>query len=270
MTRPLAGRTVALAEGRQLEELADMLAKEGATPLRCPMVSILDAPDAGPVVDWLRALLAGQFSHVILLTGEGLRRLLGFAERAGLRDDAIAALGRTRTVTRGPKPVRALREVGLTPALVAAVPTSAGVVEALKAEELQGRTVGVQLYAPENPVLLDFLRSAGATGRTVLPYVYAPAADSERVADLVGRLAAGQVDVLVFTSSPQVDRLFEVAAERGLQSELKAGLDRVRVAAVGPIVADNLRHRGARVDICPEQGFVMKNLVQHIARNMGN
>ena len=91
MTRPLAGRTVALAEGRQLEELADMLAKEGATPLRCPMVSILDAPDAGPVVDWLRALLAGQFSHVILLTGEGLRRLLGFAERAGLRDDVIAA-----------------------------------------------------------------------------------------------------------------------------------------------------------------------------------
>ena len=40
MTQPLAGRTVALAEGRQLEELAQLLEKEGATTLRCPMVSI--------------------------------------------------------------------------------------------------------------------------------------------------------------------------------------------------------------------------------------
>jgi uroporphyrinogen-III synthase len=60
-----------------------------------------------------------------------------------------------------------------------------------------------------------------------------------------------------------------VAGERGLQEQLAAGLNRVKVAAVGPIVADNLRHRGARVDICPEQGFVMKNLVQYIRRSVG-
>lgn len=266
MTRPLEGRTVALAEGRQLEEFAAMLSGEGATPLRCPMVSILDTPDPAPVVAWLRELLAGQFSHVILLTGEGLRRLLGFAEREGIREAAVAALAQARTITRGPKPVKALREVGLTPTLVAAVPTTAGVIEALKAEDLRGRTVGVQLYAPDNPALLQFLHSAGASSQTVLPYVYAPATDAERVADLIVRLAAGSVDVFVFTSSPQVDRLFEVAVERGLQSELAAGLQRVRVAAVGPVVADDLRRRGARVDICPEQGFVMKNLVQYIRR----
>jgi hypothetical protein len=32
------------------------------------------------------------------------------------------------------------------------------------------------------------------------------------------------------------------------------------------VVAQNLREKGARVDICPEQGFVMKNLVQQIKR----
>src|SRR5262249_59904829 len=115
MTRPLQGRTVALAEGRQLEELAEMLEKDGATPLRCPMVSILDAPDPAPVVTWLRELAADRFGYVVLLTGEGLRRLLGFAERAGVRDAVVAALARARTVTRGPKPVRALREAGRDP-----------------------------------------------------------------------------------------------------------------------------------------------------------
>src|SRR5262249_14826357 len=75
MTQPLHGRTIALAEGRQLEELAQMLEKEGATTVRCPLISILDAPDEAPVLAWLRDLMADRFAVVVLMTGEGLRRL---------------------------------------------------------------------------------------------------------------------------------------------------------------------------------------------------
>jgi uroporphyrinogen-III synthase len=266
MSGALAGRTIALAEGRQLEELVQLLEREGACALRYPMVSILDSPDEAAVIAWLRELAAGSFSHVILLTGEGLRRLLGFAERAGFRPEVITALPRTRLVTRGPKPVRALKEIGLAPTKIAESPTTEGVIAALRSEELRGKRVGVQLYREANPPLVQFLEQAGAEVRTVLPYIYAPAADAERVAELIDKLAAGQVDVMVFTSSPQVDRLFEVAGERGRLPQLQAGLARTDVAAVGPVVADNLRQRGAHVAICPEQGFVMKNLVAHIAR----
>jgi uroporphyrinogen-III synthase len=266
MGRALEGRTVALAEGRQLEELAEMLEKEGATPLRCPMVSILDAPDPAPVVAWLRELIAGQLDYIVLLTGEGVRRLLSFADREGLRKSVIAALGRVRTVTRGPKPVRALKEVGLSPTEVAETPTTEGVIAALRGEPLRGKAVGVQLYAPTNAPLVSFLESEGARVRTVLPYVFAPKADDERVVDLIGRLAAGTVDVFVITSSPQVDRLFEVAGQLGLDGTLRDGLQRTRVAAIGPVVAQSVRQRGLPVAICPEQGFVMKNLVQMIRR----
>jgi uroporphyrinogen-III synthase len=266
MTRPLEGRTAALAEGRQLEELARMLESEGAKALRCPLVSILDAPDPAPVIAWLRDLAADRFGYVILMTGEALRRLLGFAEREGLREPVVAALTRTKTVTRGPKPVRALKEIGLNPTKVADAPTTDGVIAALRSEPLTGQTVGVTLYGVANPPLVEFLEGAGATVRTVLPYVYAPAADADRVADLIARLAAGTVDVLLFTSSPQVDRLFEVASERRLEPTLREGFEKTCVAAVGPVLAENLRQRGVRVDVCPEQGFVMKNLVQHIKR----
>jgi uroporphyrinogen-III synthase len=266
MALPLEGRTVALAEGRQLEELAQMLEKEGATTVRCPMVSILDAPDAGPVFAWLRELIAGRFDYVVLMTGEALRRLLGFAERAGQREEVIAALGKTRTLTRGPKPVQALKQVGLAPTKVAEAPTTDGVIAALQSESIQGRTVGVTLYGEPNPRLVQFLEQAGASVRTVLPYIYAPATDGERVGQLIERMARAEVDVLVFTSSPQVDRLYEVASARGLQVTLQQGMERTRVAAVGPVVAENLRRKGARVDICPDQGFVMKNLVRQIKR----
>jgi uroporphyrinogen-III synthase len=266
MSHSLEGFTIALAESRQLEELAQMLESEGATALRCPMLSILDAPDPAPVLAWLRDLCADRFAYVALMTGEALRRLLHFAERERFREACVAALTRTKIITRGPKPGQVLREIGLTPTRVAPAPTTEGVVAALQNEPLQGLSVGVTLYGEPNPALEKFLISAGAYVHTVMPYIYAPAAEDDRVADLIVRLHSGSVDVMLFTSSPQVDRLYEVAERRGLQEALHIGLARTRIAAVGPVLAKHLRQRGARVDICPEQGFVMKNLVQHIKR----
>lgn len=268
MPRSLAQATVALAEGRQLEELAQMLEKEGARTLRCPMVSILDAPDPTPVVAWLRRLIAGRFAYVVLLTGEGLRRLASLAQREGLHNELVAALHKTRTVTRGPKPVRALKELNLSPTKVAEAPTTEGVIAALRPEPLKGKTVGVQLYSSSNPPLTEFLEGAGATVDAVQPYIYAPRADADRIVDLIRRMAAGTVDAIIFTSSPQVDRLYEVAAEQGLTDVLQEGMAMTCVAAVGPVVADNLHSRGTRVDVCPEQGFVMKNLVQYLKRKL--
>ena len=266
MSLALTGRTIALAEGRQLEELSQMLEKEGATILRCPLIDILDAPDPAPVLAWLRELIAGRFDLVILLTGEGLRRLVACAEKEGLRAVVLAALSRTRTLTRGPKPGQALKEIGLAPTIIAAAPTTDGVIASLKQESLPGLKVGVQLYSESNPPLEEYLKQSGAHIHSVLPYVYAPKSDNVRVIDMIHRLAGGQVDVLVFTSSPQVERLFTVAQEANVEPMLGHGLERTRLAAVGPIVAETLRRHGARVDLCPEQGFVMKNLVQMIKR----
>ncbi len=262
----LQGRTIALAEGRQLEDLAQMLEKEGASVLRCPMLKIFDHPDSEPVVAWLRDLVAAKFTHVILLTGEGLRRLLGFAERAGVREPVVAALGKAKIIVRGPKPVQALREIGLAPYKIAAVPTTEGVIATLNQESLRQATVGVQLYSESNRPLTDNLVSAGASVFPVVPYVYAPAADGNRVADLLRKMADGQVDAIVFTSSPQIDRIFETADELKMHDVLEQGLRRVKIAAVGPIVKEKLLEKKARVDIMPEQGFVMKNLVQHLKR----
>src|SRR5262245_5134373 len=208
MTRPLEGKTIALAEGRQLEELAALLEAEGAVPLRCPLVGILDAPDAAPVEAWLRQLLAGRLDWVVLMTGEAVRRLHGFAQRAGIEKEYVEALEKARTVTRGPKPVKALKELGLGPTQVAGAPTTAGVIETLRPEALTGKTIGVTLYGRDNPELEQFLTGAGAAYRPVLSYVYAPAADEERVVELIDRLGRGEVAALLITSAPQVDRLF--------------------------------------------------------------
>jgi uroporphyrinogen-III synthase len=269
MSLPLAGKTIALAEGRQIDELAALLEKEGAVAWRCPMLSILDAPDPAPVVAWLRELTANRFGYVVMLTGEGLRRLIGFAERAGMRDEVIAAFGKVSLITRGPKPSQALKEICLKPTHAAATPTTEGVIATLSSLPLAGQTVGVQLYSESNPPLTEFLASIGATARLVQPYVYAPSADADRIVELVVKAARREVDAIVFTSSPQVDRLYDVIEDRQLADVWKYAVDRVMIASVGPIVTETLFRKGARVDVQPEQGFQMKNLVVHIRRAFG-
>jgi uroporphyrinogen-III synthase len=269
MAQPLQGRTVALAESRQIEDLVHLLEVEGARAVRCPMLGILDPPEHTPVQEWLDEIIAGRFDLLVLMTGEAVRRLVQAADRTGRREAVVAALGRTRTLTRGPKPGQALRELGLTPSRIAPAPTSEGVLAALADEPVAGKTVAITLAGGPNPALEQGLAALGARVRPVLSYVYAPASDDHRVLDLVKQMADGKVDVLVFTSAPQVERLFTVASAHSLDDELRRGLARTRVAAVGPIVGEALRRHAAPVHICPEQGFVMKNLVQHIKRAFG-
>ncbi len=268
-TPELTGKTIAVPETRELDVLARLFEQRGATVLRCPLVAILDAPDPAPVAAWMDRFVAGACDDLVLFTGEGLRRLLRFAERREMRDTFIEAVRRVRRITRGPKPVRALREIGLAPDLQATEPTTSGVIAALSGLDLAGRTVGVQLYGGEpNPPFTDFLAKAGARIDAVAPYVYASNVDDERVADLIERVAAGRVDVIAFTSASQVRRLWAVAHKLGREDPLRAGLDHAIVAAVGPVAADEATRFGMNPTIMPPRVHSMKPLVNEIAAAM--
>lgn len=271
-TQPLAGRHIAIPESRELDLFADMLLTRGARVLRCPLVSIHDAPDQALVTRWIEQFVAGPWDDLILLTGEGLRRMLGTAERAGgsLREDFIAKLGQVRKLTRGPKPGTALRSIGLKSDLVALEPTTEGVIRTLQAENLQGRRVAVQLYGTEpNLPLIDFLREAGAEVSSVAPYVYADDVEDARVEELVSAILDGQLDAVAFTSATQVRRLFQIGRRQCGEQALLDGLGQLKVAAVGPVVADELRERGVRVDLMPESSFFMKPLVRELVKSLG-
>jgi uroporphyrinogen-III synthase len=262
--RPLAGRRIALLEHRELDRLGRMLEEQGAETLRCPLVAIVDAPDPAPVEAWMRRAIAAPFDDLVLMTGEGLRRLRGVAERAGLEPAFREAVGRMRTITRGPKPARALREIGLNPGLRAETPTTEGVIAALATGELAGRQVGVQLPPDAPPRLADFLREAGASPDPVAPYAYVPRADRDEIVAVIDEMTAGRVDAIAFTSAPQVARLFAAAADAGHDTRLLAALRATPIAAVGPVVAAELERRGFGIAIMPRDSFFMKPLVTAI------
>lgn len=269
----LKGRVIAVPESRELDVFAGLLTRRGASVLRCPLVSILDAPDPKPVIDWVKRFCEGECDDLILMTGEGLRRLLScISEHAPtLRPLFVDELARVRKFVRGPKPAKALRELGLNAEVLVSPATTPGVIDALcTAGDLNGRVVGVQHYGSEpNLLLMDFLREAGAKAHAVHPYVYADASADREVLNLIDRLASGQLSAIAFTSQSQVDRLFKIADQAQLEPLLLEGLRQTLVAAVGPVTAASLEQHGVTVDAVPHGTYFMKPLTQLLVAKLG-
>jgi uroporphyrinogen-III synthase len=262
---PLTGRRIALLETREADRLAGMLREEGAEVVACPAVKIVGPADPAPVISWLGRFIAAPFDDLILLTGEGVYRLRDLARSAGAEAAFLAALGQTRTISRGPKPVRALRALGLQPQLRAEQPTTDGLIALLSGLDLRSRRVGVQLYpGVTDNRLVEFVAGAGAVPDPVTPYEYASQAADEAINALIDQLAASAIDVIAVTSAPQLRRLFDVAQAHGSTDKLLAGLRHTTIAAIGPVVADALQRRGLTAAIMPNGAYFMKPLVSAI------
>ena len=261
----LDGLTILVPESRELDLFAGMLEAEGARAWRCPLVRIRDLEDPKPVLDFIHGFVADPGDDLVLFTGEGLRKLIGLAgEQSGAFIDAMR---RCRIIARGPKPVRALREVALAAQLAPEPQTSDGIAAALAQENLAGRLVSLQLYpGAERLALLTQLQEQGARLRTVIPYRYAGDAESGEVAEAITAMDDGRIAMVAFTSSSQVDRLFAVAEARGLGKILLHALQKVRIASVGPLVSAALKARGLTATIQPADNFHLKPLVREILR----
>jgi uroporphyrinogen-III synthase len=267
----LGGRTIAVTEARRATELATLIRKLGGIPYSAPAVREVPREDLGAALAVLEQICRGEVHAIIFLTGVGARTFLTLAAEQS-HDDALRTAMRTMlVVARGPKPVAVLREAGLRIDVVPAEPTSEGVLAALSSHPLAGRTVAVQLYGEDNPPLLDALAARGATVREIPLYQWATPEDEEPLSRLVRDCVAGRVDVLAFTSSPQVTNVFAVAERLGLTGEFRRVLSqRVPVAAIGPVCASALRERGVLASIRPDKGTMgalVHAIAEHIAAN---
>lgn len=264
MAGRLSGYRILILETREEAQFSRLLRDQGADVLQCPMFTIEDTPDQDAVGAWIRSAIDQPFDDLVLMTGEGVRRLVAAAKRLGLENEFIAALARPRKFARGPKPVNALRPLGLLADTVVEPPTTEGIIATLARVDLKGHRVGLQLYPEkDHGPLLAAVRDAGAMPVPVAPYVYDTKAAQPNIAAAIGEIAAGRVDAVALTSSGQVRRLVEAARTEGTEEELRRGLALTPVASIGPVVSNELQAYGLQTDISPAgDAFFMKPLIQ--------
>jgi uroporphyrinogen-III synthase len=267
MAERLNGYRILILETREEAQFARLLAEQGADVLHCPMFEINDAPDPAPVEAWIRRFIARPFDDLVLMTGEGLRRLIKVARNAGVEADFVKAIGRARKFARGPKPGRALREIGLEPEVTTEKPTSEGIAEMLSRVDLMGHRVGLQLYPDkDHSALIGAITAQGGNVDTVLPYVYDAKTADANILTAIDEMAEGRIDAIALTNLGQVRRLVETARAKGCETRLREGFDKTLIASVGPAVSDELKSHGLRTDIYPaNDAYFMKPLISAMA-----
>lgn len=271
MADRLTGYRILILETREEAQFSRLLTEQGADVLQCPMFTIEDAPDPTPARDWIARMIANPFDDLVLMTGEGLRRLVKLARQDGNEQAFVAAIGRARKFARGPKPGRALRDIGLAADITTEKPTSEGVAEMLSKFDLHDRRVGLQLYPEkDHAALLGAIAALGATVDPVAPYVYDSKAADANILTAIDEMEAGRIDALALTSSGQVRRLIDAARAHGRDSQLRRALATTPIASVGPVVSDELDAHGFHASIVPAQeAYFMKPLISAMSLALG-
>src|SRR3954451_3518129 len=271
MADRLNGYRILILETREEAQFSRLLAEQGADVLQCPMFTIHDAPDPAPIEAWIGRVVATPLDDLVLMTGEGLRRLMKVVRRISVESEFVAALGKARKFTRGPKPGKALREIGLEPQMTTEKPTSEGVAEMLSRLDLKGRRLGLQLYPDKNHgALIGAIEAQGAEVDSVLPYAYDARAADANIMSAIDEMALGRIDAIALTHLGQIRRLMEVARARGCQDKLREGLERTTIGSVGPAVSYELKSHGLRTYIYPaEDAFFMRPLISAMALALG-
>ncbi|SFL97810.1 uroporphyrinogen-III synthase [Bradyrhizobium sp. NFR13] len=263
MADKLNGYRILILETREEAQFSRLLTEQGANVLQCPMFTIEDAPDPAPVEAWIGRFIANPFDDLVLMTGEGLRRMMKIVRHRGIEKEFVAAVGKSRKFARGPKPGRALREIGLEADITTEKPTSEGVAEMLSKLDLKGHRLGLQLYPEkDHSVLISAITACGAEVDTVLPYVYDSKAAETNILSAIDEMEAGRVDAIALTSSGQVRRLVDAAKAHDREDQLRSALAKTPIASVGPVVSDELKSYGLEADITPaNDAFFMKPLI---------
>lgn len=266
----LAGLRVLSLESRRAPEMARLIENCGGRAIVAPSMREIPLESNTDALAFARTLAANGFDMVIFLTGVGTRALARVVEAIYPLEQFAAALRRITVVARGPKPVAALKELGVPVTIAVPEPnTWRDLLRALDEKSdiapLNGRRVAVQEYGASNSELLAGLADRGALVTRVPVYQWALPEDTGPLRAAVEAMARGEIDVALFTTSIQIAHLLRVAREMNLEQELRRSFARILVGSIGPITSEELREQGFSADFepaHPKMGFLVNEAAQ--------
>ncbi|MGA6827216.1 uroporphyrinogen-III synthase [Nitrospira sp. NS4] len=264
-----SGITVAAFESRMASEMTRLIERYGGRPLVTPALRELPIRDNPTALRFGIRLIEGQVDILILMTGIGTTELFEILRSRHPMSSILVGVKQTAIVARGPKPVAALKALGITPTLTVPEPnTWVDVVSTLdEYRPVKGLRVAVQEYGISNPDLLDALRKRGAEVFPVPVYKWGLPEDLTPLRQVLDQVIAGNVQVMLMTNAMQIDHVMQVLEQDGKIDPFRAALKRVVVASIGPTASERLRHYDWPVDFEPshsKMGILVKEASEQI------
>ncbi len=255
------GLRVLSLESRRAAEIERLIRGQGGVPFVAPSMREIPLEENPEAFEFAARLFqpGGDFDMVILLTGVGTRLLNQIIETRYPKGSFADALRGLAVVVRGSKPAAVMREWGVPIAVTVPEPnTWREVLQAI--EHRPERRIAVQEHGRPATELIAGLRERGATVTSVPVYQWDLPLDLEPLREAVRRITAGEFDVVLFTTSIQIQHLLRIAEASGMEAEVRGALKRMLVASVGPSTSETLREAGIEPDFepsHPKMGFLV-------------
>jgi uroporphyrinogen-III synthase len=254
-------------ENRRAKEIAELIRRQGGDPFVAPAMREIPLENNEGAFQFAERLFAGDFDMVIFLTGVGVRALHRVISARYDPEAFPSALRKLTVVARGPKPVAALREMNVPVAIQPPEPNTWRELLAIT-EGRPERRIAIQEYGRSNAELLDALRARGAEVTPVRVYQWDLPEDDGPLREAARRLAAGDFEVVLFTSGAQVDHLFRIARDMRTEDEVRRALGRAVVGSIGPTTTEAMEEYGLKPSIepsHPKMGFLVKETAEFAA-----
>ena len=248
----LEGLRVISLESRRTVEIELLIRKQGGEAFVAPSVRERALSENANAFRLLDHIEAGRFDLFILTTGVGLTFWKDVIASRFAPERAEQALRSVKLLVRGPKPTAVLRASGIVPEVSVPEPnTWREIVEVLA--KRPERKLALQEYGRPNAEFVAALQALGAEVETFALYRWELPEDTSPLRAAVHRLATREADLILFTSSIQLEHLLQIATEEGLDEPVRSALrEHVAIASIGPIMSEALAENGLVPDIVPE------------------
>jgi uroporphyrinogen-III synthase len=250
----LAGFTVGITADRRWDEQAVLFERRGATVVHGPTIRTQPLGAETPLRRATEDVIARPPAVLIANTGLGIRSWFANADTWGIGRPLETALARTRIYVRGPKASGAIHSAGLAVAARARTERLSEVVDLVLESLTAGERVVLQLDGSWESVEIERLRRAGAEVVTLPIYRWTLPDDSAPALRLAESVIDGRVHAVTFTAGPAIRNWLTIAADAGIEKELRQGLTdgRAVVGCVGPVCAE----------VAAAEGLLSPNLIQ--------
>ncbi len=247
------GLAIASLESRRADDMARLIQRHGGVAHVSPSMREVPIEPNREAIDFAYRVITGHINVVIVMTGVGFRYLLRAIERHLDQQRFLDSLSDITTICRGPKPVAAMREVGLTPSHRAAEPnTWREVLQTIDTSvPIANQVVGLQEYGVSNASLVAGLEARGAAVEPVRVYGWEFPKETGPLEENVRALASGQRDMLLLTSAHQVVNMLRMAERLQIVDQLRQGLRGTLIASIGPTTSQMLQECDLHVDLEP-------------------
>ncbi|MGC6450933.1 MAG: uroporphyrinogen decarboxylase [Pirellulaceae bacterium] len=248
------GMQVASFESRRADDIRRLIERYQGQPHVSPSMREVALEENRPSIDLANRIMTGEIDVFIVMTGVGFKHLIKAVEHHIDLARFINCLRDMTTVTRGPKPVAAMKEFGITPTIKVPSPnTWREILSTLDTEcPVNHLTIAIQEYGKPNPSLVAGLEARGAHIQTVKVYRWELPEDIGPLENNIRTIVAGEMDVLMFTSAHQVTNLFSLAKQMGLEEQLTSQFDECVVVSIGPTTTEWMKHLSLPVDLEPD------------------